>query len=210
MRSFPTRTFGVPAPAPSHGSAPSLPPSALLGGQGLKIHLHVLNGSCAHLDSIIIHVDSDTNFMTGHFCGGRTHLLTQRNGGGGWGGQDGRRLRLREESLPSWHAQPCHPLPTATPSSEREEPERHKRPAAGVTHPAGPRKVCPGPGVGLPVGGTSCAEPFPAGCHSVRPRRRRGSAAGLCSGSPGSRVSRFLRVPPLVVLPSPLSQSHCF
>lgn len=144
--------------------------------------------------------------MTGHFCGGRTHLLTQRNGGGGWGGQDGRCLKLREQPLLSWHAQPRRPLPTASPSREREEPERHKGQQLSLRarSPAGggwSRQGVPWPGwVGLPVGGTSCEEPFPARCHRCGPGSgRRGSAAArqvpASHGSCGSPHALYF--PPL-------------
>lgn len=106
--------------------------------------------------------------MTGHFCGGRTHLLTQRNGGGGWGGQDGRRLKLREQSLLSWHAQPRHPLPTASPSREREEPERHKGPELPSAAAGGLVKArCALAG----VGGTSCGRDFLCGAISGKKSR---------------------------------------
>lgn len=117
---------GRPVPGPDEQPLlPARTPLALLGGLETPPNSR---GSCTHLGSIVIHVDSDTHFVTGHFHGGRTCVCphTETAGRAGRGGEHGERRKaweaghscmvLREQSPPpsvlrAWPSTPNCPQP---------------------------------------------------------------------------------------------------
>ena len=186
-------TWGSRPPyAPPRCRAPSAPLSPPGGGGRTRAANSPprSQGSWAHLDSIMIPVDPDTNFMTGHSCGGRTHLLAPRNGGGGVGagwatsGAAGLPPLLAFATLPpTAHRYPRQRVPGAW----TVQRPAALAPLAGVV---GVPPSCWAP-QGVPWAGaaTSCGRDFL--CLLCGPEQ-----VGRCSPSPGSHVSWFLGSPP--------------
>lgn len=128
----------------------------------------------------------------------------------GWVGRAGWKMSEAERGVPPLSgthnlATHCPPLPPAASTGSQKGIKAScslSTPSlAGAAHPAGQGKVCPDRGVGLPVGGTSCAEPFPARCHFLRflqplagfPRLRVPAGPPThCTSLPSQPISLFL------------------